>query len=180
MCLSSLSRVLSNLRCPLQGSAQATPPWGFCSLPPTLHPLHTPLDPLAQPKPSGDLELLEGKDCAFFISNPIICTWEGFIQCSSNSYLVEWNGYLLPSLWVLVVVMGGGTWFWWRHPGILHGKMFIFLQVTRRNFHCLIELFSHVKVSSELNREILSHLTVEGGRYNRRADACLKAGRLDF
>ena len=111
MCLSSLSRVLSNLRCPLQGSAQATPPWGFCSLPPTLHPLHTPLDPLAQPKPSGDLELLEGKDCAFFISNPIICTWEGFIQCSSNSYLVEWNGYLLPSLWVLVVVMGGGTWF---------------------------------------------------------------------
>ena len=55
---------------------------------------------------------------------------------------------------------GGGD------SGILQREMFIFLQVTQRKFRCLIELLSHVKASSELNREILSRPTKEGGRYS--------------
>lgn len=152
--------MLSPLRCPLQGSAQALPPKGFCSLP---KDLFTPLwvtwfvPALWRPGASED------KDCAFFIPNPAICTWEGFTQHRSNSCWGSW----LPL--GLSLDAGGGDGrldFDGGDSGILQREMFIFLQVTQRKFRCLIVLLSHVKASSELNREILSRPTKEGGRYS--------------
>lgn len=131
-------------------------PRGFAASPQaSSHPSGSPGSVSALWRPGAP----EDKDCAFCISNPAICTWRALL--SAGVIHVWGSGSIWDSLWVPVVVMADLI---LMEEILASFKSHIFLQVTQRKFHCLIELLSHVKASSELSREILYRPTKEGGR----------------
>lgn len=93
------------------GQSTQVPPSRFCSslaargvLLPPHRPLHTPLGPLAQSEPSGDLELLRTRtEPSSFLIPPSAL---GRALLSAGVIHVWGSGSLWDSLWVPAVVMG--------------------------------------------------------------------------